>query len=291
MAKKKRKSVWPKMNFLRTGPKLRTADLHAYQMHRTEDLDRFLLWRNGGVPQDDSFRMTYLDEDVVARVEYFNGMDVAGDDSVEDLITTIVNTWHELPRGCVPIGHVEIPGSEFDAPNLITFVYGERMGKIFFYSYPHDLGEQDPDDDEHLTLLANSLPQFVKSLQPHHALKFREVFQLKIDPESIPVLTEALNAAGVEEFWEFRKNSERVEYYYEDWEEFGCRISIGNRTREIGWVPLPKELERGACCLTVDVTKWGRNKAISQLKKVLKTCPAWKGAKYVGRTPAEPDRR
>ena len=235
---------WPKIKFHGTGKKLTTAEILAYPMDLTDDLFDFLRWRNGGIPELDSFVMDFEGEPkTVARVQYFNGIQT-GDD-LPDLAVTTLNCRDYMPRGAIPIGEVQIAGEDFDGCTLLTFLWGDRANEIYFFDNPHDCGGIDPDDESHLTLLAKSLPQFVKSLKSHEEFLFREVFLLQCDRKSFPAIEAALEKAGTESFHgDDASGRKRSINRYANWERLNTSVYLSSGAKEIYWVPLPKGLRQ-----------------------------------------------
>lgn len=286
---KKRKTAWPKERFLKTGPKLRAADIHNYPGHLTDGLCEFLLWQNGGVPNLDSFVFNGpCGKNTVARVRSFYGFDKGNQEDLTDIAQTVLNHWHDLPRGSVPIGDIEIDGEDFDSCTLLTFLWGDRAEKVYFFDNPHDMGPLDPDKPSRLTQLANNLPQFIKSLQCYEDFHFREVFQLSCDRDGLRNLETALVKAGVEEFEgeSVGSRSRKVDRYAE-WQKQETIVYLSYGSPTIDWVPLPKKQPSDRCYFAVDVTKWNRTTILAKLKTMLRSVPEWKGVKSVGRTPTE----
>ena len=138
----KRKSKWTADKFRSTGAKVSAAQLRDYPLELTPEVEDFLRWQNGGIPEKDAFRISYpTGYETVARVREFYGIQSDSGDGVTDLARTVLNHWHGLPRGALPLGDVDIVGCEFDPITLLTFLWGDRAGRVFFFDNPHDVGE------------------------------------------------------------------------------------------------------------------------------------------------------
>ena len=281
----KRRQKWPKIKFLSSGRKLSAADLQSCAMPMTDDLCEFLRRHNGGVPEADTFLMKYEGmANTVARVRQFNGIASGERSDVNDIAETTLQSWHDLPRGSVPIGDIDIDDQDFDGCTLLTFLWGPRADKIYFFDNPHDMDPLDPDDDSRLTLLANSLPQFLKSLGHYDDYCFREIFTLPCGADSFPELEAEIEKAGADEFCGDEIGSRRRSVNrYAVWPKPDTTIYLADNAKDIYSVPLPKAAA-GSCCLAVDVTKWNRTKVLAAVKKALGKLPAWKGAKSAGRS-------
>ena len=287
MAKRRRHS-WPSKRFLKTGPKLRASDLRSCSVQLTDGLSDFLLWQNGGVPDLDTFVFDGpFGKHTIGRVRSFDGINIDGNEGFSDIARTILGYWHDLPRGCVPIGEIDIAGLDFEVCTLVTFLAGERAERVYFFDNPHDVGPLDPDDPKRLTLLAKTLPAFVKSLRCHEEFLFREVFQLKCGREGLLAIETALVRAGVEQFGGNAIASRKAQVNrYAFWPSQGVQVYLAYGTTEISWVPIPSGLPPEPCYLGINVTKWNRAKVLAKLKSTLRSIPEWRGAKSVGKTPA-----
>ena len=278
---KKRRHAWPKQKFLTTGPKLKSSDIRDYDAQLTDGACDLLSWQNGGIPNLDSFVFDYDDaKNTLARVRWFYGINLEASESIADIARTIVHRWHDLPRGCIPIGDVDIEGLDFEICTLVTFLWGDRAEKVYFFDHPHDIGPLDPDDSTRLTLLAKTLPAFVKSLRCYEDYAFREIFQLSCDRDGLSELENALCAGGLEEFHGDEIDSRKPSINrYAFWPDNSTNIYLSQGTKEMYWVPLPDGAEAGKCYLGINLTKWNRTKILSQLKSKLRGVAEWKGAK------------
>lgn len=282
---KLKRHAWPKKKFLKTGPKLTEQDLRVYPAQLTKGLGEFLLWQNGGVPDLDTFVFDHpYGKNTVARVRSFQGISLQPENGTGDIAYTILCHWHDLPRGCVPIGDVDIEGRDFEVCTLLTFLHGKRSGRVYFFDNPHDCGPLDPDDSSRLTLLAKTLPSFVKSLRCHENYLFREVFRLSCSRRDLAELELALVNAGSDEFLGDPIESRKREVErYSGWEDQSTAIFLTSGASDMHWVPLPANAPAESCYLGINVSKWNRTQTLARLKSTLKSVPAWKGAKSIGR--------
>ena len=286
---KPRRTSWPDDPFLKTGPELTAEALREYPVPLIEPVEDFLTWRNGGVPVRDSFEMVYDDRRVVARVRQFYRVDPEGGVHTGDLNGVILHQWHRLPRGALPLGQVEIEGEQFEDSQLLTFLWGEREGRVFFFDTPHDCGELDPDDESRLTLLTNTLLQFVKGLKEYGTLRYRQVFRLTGDGTADD-LEAALVAAGTEEWRTYDSDfNDGPPSRYAGWWERNSMIYHFVGGAELHHVPLPDGTPPDARCLAVDVNRWDRAEIVESLKAALATAGGFKLGKALGRSPAEPE--
>lgn len=280
MAERKRPK-WPSTKFLRRR-QTENDDQQPYLGFGWElDYFEFLQKRDGGLPQLDAFPIHYEGRKRAARVRSFYGR--------QDLCNSVVVHWDSLPRGCLPIGDVEIDGDDFDSPTLLTFRWGEHFNKIFFWDNPHDIGPLDPEDPSRLIRVANSLPNFLRSLKNYDDLYYRTFMELNTTPLELPTIMEALRDCGVEEFYDADyTKGKNCTTWSATWEEYYAQISVGHSVKKLGDVTVASSVAKASrCFLAIDACHWDQASALRAVKKALKNVPAFKGAKKAGQTAAQ----
>ena len=281
---KPRRTSWPDDPFLKTGPKLTAQALREYPVPLIEPVEDFLRWRNGGVPVRDSFKMVYDDRRVVARVTDFYGVNPSAEGDITDLNRVILHEWHDLPRGTLPLGEVQIEGEEFEGSQLLTFLWGERAGKVVFFDTPHDCRPLDPQDEDRLVPLTNTLLQFIKGLKDHETLRYRQFFRLTGDGRTED-LEAALVAAGTEEWRTYDSEfNDGPPSRYAGWWERDSKVYHFVGGAELHHVPLPDGTPPDTRCLAVDLNRWDRAEIVKRLKAALDGAGGWGLGKPVGRT-------
>jgi hypothetical protein len=279
----KQKRNWYLHRYLKTGPRLTAKDLRNFSGHLTDSVAELLLHRNGGVPDDDTFRLDYeVTGTKTARVRTFFGLG-CGEGTIANIDDIILRSWHDLPRGALPIGEIDVEGWDFDGLTLITFVQGELVNKICFFDNPHDCGPLDPDDPGRITVLAPSLASFMNRLKPNQAFQFREVFRLDDGADSIRRLSDAITATfDVDmERSNTRFDGGHVPSFY--WPKHESSISFCYKNENKFWDPLPNDECDTDGHLLIAVTKERASAALRELKAKLKELEDWKKTKYVGR--------
>ena len=131
---KKRQSnrPFPRMAFSSCGDKLTKAQLStiSYVLELPKELQRFLLWRNGGTPLNRYFDWHQKDQGAqVGRVDSFFRFDARSQNSGKhscDCVWAILKCRYWLPRWSIPMGFAN--NDDF----LITFCnYDERAGQVW----------------------------------------------------------------------------------------------------------------------------------------------------------------
>lgn len=280
---------FPPLKFLVTGPKLKARDLQACSVSLTSDLERFLVLRNGGVPTSNAFRFNFRGKkNTLARVRYFNGLNIDTNTSVFEDISTLVDCWRGrmIPEGAIPVGEVEISGEEFDGCTLLTFGSDcrKKSGRVYFFDNPHDVGDYEPNDESRLTLLASSLPAFMQGLRPYDNFHFRIVYKMQCTPHDLEKIEDAFVEAGSPKF-DGEPYEKRKVFRYAMWPKMGTVLYLTAGMKTIAAIPLPKGASAKDCHLGINVNDKNHQTVVRLVARILKSLPAWKGASKIGKTP------
>ncbi|MFN7890616.1 MAG: hypothetical protein ACK5OC_10030 [Pirellula sp.] len=280
---------FPPLKFLVTGPKLTARDLRVCSVPLTSDLERFLILRNGGVPTSNAFRFNFRGKkNTLARVRYFNGLNIDARTSVFDDIARLVvcSGGHMIPVGGIPIGEVEISGEEFDGCTLLTFGSDcrNKSGRVYFFDNRHDAGDYKPNDGSKLTLLASSLPAFMRGLRPYDNFHFRIVYKMQCAPNDLETIEETFVEAGSPKFVGEPYAKTKV-YRYAVWPKMGTVLYLTAGMKTIATIPLPKEASSKDCHFSINVNDKNHQTVVRLVARILKSLPAWKGALEIGTTP------
>jgi len=254
----------------------------------TDSVAELLLRRNGGVPDDDTFRLDYKATGTkTTRVREFFGIG-CDDGSIVNIDDVILQRWHDLPRGSLPIGEIDLEGWDFDGLTLITFIQGDLVNKVCFFDNPHDCGPMDPDDPGRVTVLAPTLASFMKGLKPNQAFHYREVFRLHAGADSIQSLSQAIPARLDIDMAASSSRFDRdyIPYFY--WPKYEANISFCFRNENKFWDPLPDGENDKDGHLLIGLSKELAAGALKELRGKLKVAEGWKHAKYAGRVDYSP---
>jgi hypothetical protein len=175
--KKKPKTI--PVEFRKTGPKTSIEALQRYPIRLPDDVQSFLLATNGGAPVNQFFQF-FADDDreQILCLDYFYGATRPKADDFAarryDIANACLEYRDHLPRWSIPLGRVD------DDSFLLTFYGGKHDGEICYFIWIHDdhHEDNDPNDDDGLYVLNNSLTDFIGSLSPYEA--FRAVRSLPI---------------------------------------------------------------------------------------------------------------
>ena len=164
MAKRKHKSVrLPRLNFRNALPKLTNKQMAqiGYILDLPNEYQRFLQWRNGGIPDHRYFNWDHPQQgSIQSRVERFFGIALGSFDIARpsDTIWAILRFRHWLPRWSIPIAFVD------EDSFLITFTEGARLDQVWLKYWCHDAPDDDTDPESDCFLIAHSVPELVTHL-------------------------------------------------------------------------------------------------------------------------------
>ena len=171
MAKRKRKTtVWPKLKFNGSAPKLTKSKIEALPVFVPDDVADFLLRYNGGCPERNAFPYPfqypfYLGPEKISTVEFFYGIRGRtnrwpADDLVND---GILSNRNELPRWSIPIARVD------EESFLLVFENGPFAGGVWYFIWIHDHPDDNPEIDPRgaLAKVSDSVPEFLNSLSAY----------------------------------------------------------------------------------------------------------------------------
>lgn len=291
MASSVRKVAWPKFKFLETGPKLK-GPFPELGFGWELDYYHFLHRWNGGVPLADSFKVkSERGEDTVARVRYFYGFS-QGQIDERDLRNAVYRDWGALPRGALPIAALDIEEDEWDLCTLLTFRLGDRdhFNRIFLIENLHEGGPYDPDDLSRLQLVANSLPQFMKSLRPNEYFVYRTWFQIPVRAEELENVAAAFLENDFEDYWGFTDiaDSQCGRARHDD---LNFDVWLANSDAKIQDIAAPKKVAKDSCILAIDAFRWQHPAAQKHVAAILKPLGLDRKIKKLGETPTRIDER
>ena len=282
-----KKVAWPKIKFREKGPKVPAGGFgylgFGWELHYYDFLHRW----NGGVPEPDCFQIKGLDNGpAVARVKYFHGI---YDDRLDkrDLRLAVYNTWNDLPRGSLPIATVDIEGGDWDLCTLLTFTWTDRCNKIYLLANPHECGPDDPDDLSELQLVASSLPQFMKQLQPSSYFYYRTWFQLPVPVSELRAVGERLVENGVQDWNGAFSNIESTGAGRAYNSKPGFAVWLASPNSSLDGAKAPAKVSKECSILAIDAHRWNHDDAIKHVRKILKKSKLDNGLKTLGVTSAE----
>ena len=226
---------------------------------------------------------TGADEYTVARVEYFYGIYDNGIDH-RDLRQAVYHTWNQLPRGALPIASINIEEDDWDLCTLLTFTWTDRCNKIYLLANLHDCGPHDPDDLSRLQLVATSLPQFLKQLQPYDYFYNRIWFQLSVPHSELTAIGESFAKHGDD------LNSELPEIYRAGSgrafiEKPGFSIWLAAPNAKLDGMKAPAKVPGDCSILAIDAFRWNHSIALKHVRKLLKPLNLDRKIKKLGESP------
>ena len=284
-----RKPSWPKFKFLGTGPKLK-GDFPNLGFGWELDFYDFLHRWNGGVPLADSFKVkSWRGDDTVARVRHFYGISEDRSDE-RDLRNAVYFNWDSLPRAAIPIAAINIEEDEWDLCMLLTFRWGENYNRIFMIGNLHDCGPYNPDDLSRLQFVATSLPQFMKSLQPHEYYRYRTWFQLSIPANELQTVADAILDSGFEDYNGFEEIDDSRCAHASD-PDTNISIWLSNSNSKIENISAPAKIDRDSCILAIDAFRWQHPNTTKRIAEILKPLGLLRKLKKLGDTPTKSDSR
>lgn len=153
----------PRLAFRDQGQPLSQKQLShaAFVLDLPEGYQKFLLWKNGGVPERQSFTWNHpQDGETTSYLNQLFGLDVGPFDNARDLdcIWAILKFRHWLPRWSIPIGFVD------EDHFLVTFITGDLADQVWLKYWCHDVPDNDAVPEGDLFFIADSIPAFLHSL-------------------------------------------------------------------------------------------------------------------------------
>ncbi len=274
------KTQWPKIKWREKGPKIAAGGYNRLGFGWELQYFDFLHRWNGGIPNPDCFKVkNWRDEFTIARVEYFYGVYDNGTDH-RDLRNAVYHTWNELPRGALPIASIQIVDGDWDLCTLLTF----SCNKIYLLANPHDCGPYDPDDLSRLQLVANSLPQFLKQLQPYENFHSRIWFQLSVPRTELAGIGESFTQNGVEDWNNQFPGIDRNGIARAFNEEPRFTIWLAAPNSELDGKKPPARIANDCSILAIDAYRWDHADALKHVQKLLKPLKLDRKIKKIGET-------
>ncbi len=168
----KKKSKSTAIEFRKIGPKTSPDTLRRYPVCLPDDVQNFLLATNGGEPVHQFFQFfaNEIREQILCLDYFFGATRPKADDFSArryDIANACLEYRDHLPRWSIPIGRID------EDCFLLGFYGGKYDGKICYFIWLHDdfHEDNDPNDDDRLYVLNNSLSAFLARLRPYEAFR------------------------------------------------------------------------------------------------------------------------
>lgn len=278
-----RMSSWPKIDFSNSGNKISAEVLRVLDPVRSTQYFEFLQKWNGGTPVGNCFKVLDAKGNVtLGEVTRFFGVNDGCSES--DVRIAVYQFWDNLPRGALPIAEVNIGEEEWDFRLLITFRWGQLHNQLFLLPHPHAGGTGNPDNLKNLRKVADSLPEFLKSLAARGHLHFRAWYKLPVMVDELPQLAAKMIKSGMldplQQFATISTRKSGMAYH----PKIGCGVWLAHASEPIDGTVAPKSVPAGQPILAIDAYRWDHPAAEQHVKRVLKSSKIEKLTK-IGETP------